>query len=147
MCSKRKSTLSVESLEKHNILHFKEEHKLITEDMPALAIQTSATLPADTTPILRRLSSALANILSKPEGYVMITLNKVDAIMFGGDASAPAAFCNLHSIGAINRANNAKVSQAICTILNEVLAVPQDRVYIQFYDSQASNFGFDGSVF
>lgn len=66
----------------------------------------------------------------------MVTLNKVDAIMFGGDASAPAAFCNLHSIGAINRANNSKVSQAVCTILHEVLAVPQDRIYIQFYDSQ-----------
>lgn len=103
-------------------------------------MQTSATLPVGDAKeaCLSALSSALATGLGKPEQYVMVSFSKVDCIMFAGDSTQPAAFCALHSVGAISPSNNKKISAAVCRLLSEHIGIPSDRVYIQFFDSTVS---------
>ena len=115
---------------------------------PTLLVQTSETFTdkSKQTAFLKECSSAISNILDKPEQYVMISYKHVDGMLYGGNES-PAAFCHLASIGKIGPDYNPKVSNAICKILNTHLNIKSDRVYIQFYDSAASNFGYDGSTF
>eukprot|EP01039_Chlorochromonas_danica_P005378 gene5378-5916_t len=117
--------------------------------MPTLIVQTSASIPAGDkrSQLLQEASTVVANELHKPLDYVMVSLKQSDAIMFAGNDQEPAAFCNLVSIGGIKPETNKKLSKGICFVLEKYLKVPSNRVYIQFSDSQASNFGFDGSTF
>ena len=106
--------------------------------MPALTITTSATLPEgqERTEVLRALSQAVSEAIGKPINWVMVSLNHTPAMMFGGDDSSPAAFCQVNSIGNVNEGNNRKLSGLVCGILQDKLAVPSNRVFIQFYDSK-----------
>lgn len=76
----------------------------------------------------------------------MVSFKKVDGMMFGG-SEEPCAFCHLASIGRIGPDTNPKLSKSISEVLNKYLQVPANRVYIQFYDSEGSNFGYNGSTF
>ena len=40
-----------------------------------------------------------------------------------------------------------KLSQKVCKLLNDSLGVPEDRVYLNFTDVEASNWGWNGSTF
>ena len=115
---------------------------------PTLLIQTSQSFDDQTkkTAFLKECSSTISKILGKPEQYVMITYKQSDGMYFNGSED-PAAFCHLASIGKIGPDYNPKVSAAISKVLSTHLSIPPSRVYIQFYDSQASNFGHDGSTF
>jgi phenylpyruvate tautomerase PptA (4-oxalocrotonate tautomerase family) len=44
-------------------------------------------------------------------------------------------------------ARNRKLSQQVCKLLNDSLGVPEDRVYLNFTDVEASNWGWNGSTF
>jgi phenylpyruvate tautomerase PptA (4-oxalocrotonate tautomerase family) len=115
---------------------------------PTLLIQTSESFDDQSkkTAFLKECSSTISKILGKPEQYVMISYKHSDGMYFNGSED-PAAFCHLASIGRIGPDYNPKVSSAICKVLSTHLSIPSERVYIQFYDSQASNFGYDGSTF
>lgn len=106
--------------------------------MPTLLVQTSAEIPSgdEKEQFLKTLSTTVATGLKKPEDYVLVSLKKSDSIMFGGNSKDPAAFCYLASIGNIKPDINQRLAKSICDVLKNQLGVPQDRVYIQFFDSQ-----------
>lgn len=109
--------------------------------MPTLLVQTAVELPTGDKrhSLLKDTSKAIAETLNKPESYVMVSLKKSDAMMFGSDEATPCAFCFLSSIGSINASTNKVMSRKICEILGKYLSVPADRVYIQFYNSEVAN--------
>ena len=115
---------------------------------PTLLIQTSQSFNDNVkkSAFLKECSSTISKILGKPEEYVMISYKHSDGMYFNGSED-PAAFCNIFSIGKIGPDYNPKVSSAVCQLLSNHLNVPSNRVYIQFFDSDASNFGYDGSTF
>ena len=96
--------------------------------------------------MLRDASKAVAFALGKSESYVMISYKQVDGMMFAGSED-PCAFCHMTSIGRIGPDTNPNLSKTICEILSKHFEIPSNRVHIQFYDSPAANFGFDGSTF
>jgi len=53
----------------------------------------------------------------------------------------------LASLGAINPETNTATSAAIAAILEEELGVAKDRYYINFFDSERSNMGYNGGTF
>ena len=73
--------------------------------------------------------------------YVMIVLKGSIPISFGG-TQEPAAFGELVSIGGLNPDVNKNLSSAIASILEKTLSVPKSRLYLKFYDSQASHLDF-----
>jgi phenylpyruvate tautomerase len=115
--------------------------------MPTLLVQTSQKVDDSTRKqLLRDASKAVATTLKKPEEYVMVSFKTVDDMMFGG-SDEPCAFVHLASIGRIGPDTNPAMSKVICELVEKYLGVPANRVYIQFYDSPAANFGYDGSTF
>jgi len=40
-----------------------------------------------------------------------------------------------------------KLSQQVCKLLTDSLGIPPDRVYLDFGDMDASNWGWNGSTF
>ena len=114
--------------------------------MPTLAVQSAATPRSGAENFCKALSSTVAGTLGKPESYVMVTFQKVDAMCYGGTAD-PAAFLYLSSLGSIDPDTNKATSAAVADILEAELGVPKGRYYINFFDSERSNMGYNGGTF
>ncbi|MGO8930519.1 MAG: phenylpyruvate tautomerase MIF-related protein [Limisphaerales bacterium] len=114
--------------------------------MPLLKLQTTAGLPDDKKKaLLAALSKIVAETIGKPEDYVMVTLSQTAILMSGKPGEA--AFVDLRSIGGLSNDVNRQLSQKLCRLLNESLGVPQGRIYLNFTDVAASNWGWKGDTF
>ena len=114
--------------------------------MPLLSIETNRpTASEDAAALLTAASSLVAEKLGKPERYVMVRLNHNPQMRFAG-SDAPLAYLELKSIG-LPEARTAELSAALCGLLETVLGVPADRVYIEFADAPRKMWGWDGGTF
>ena len=114
--------------------------------MPLLKLETTVNLSGQSqTDLLTKLSRIVAETIGKPEEYVMVTVSHSDILMSGQPGHA--AFVDLRSIGGLSDDTNRKLTERICDVLEESLAIPPDRVYATFTDVQASNWGWNGATF
>ncbi|KAH8484810.1 hypothetical protein POPTR_016G126800v4 [Populus trichocarpa] len=115
--------------------------------MPALIISTNVSLDGvDTSSILSEATSEVAKVIGKPEKYVMIVLKGSIPISLGG-TEEPAAYGELVSIGGLSPDVNKTLSSVVASILEKKLSVPKSRLFLKFYDSQGTHFGWNGSTF
>ncbi len=114
--------------------------------MPLLKLETTVPLPEEKgKPLVAALSKAVAGTLGKPEQYVMVTASQSAMLMSG--QSGDAAFVDIRSIGGLNGETNRKLSQQVCKLLKDSLEIAPDRVYLNFTDIDAGNWGWNGSTF
>ncbi|GMP86013.1 hypothetical protein CsSME_00038968 [Camellia sinensis var. sinensis] len=105
--------------------------------MPCLNLSTNVNVEGvDTSSILKEATSTVADLIGKPEAYVMIVLKGSVPIAFGG-TEEPAAYGELVSIGGLNPSVNKKLSAAISAILEAKLSIPPSRFFLKFYDTKA----------
>jgi phenylpyruvate tautomerase PptA (4-oxalocrotonate tautomerase family) len=95
--------------------------------------------------LLAALSRIVAETVGKPEDYVMVTVSQAAMLMSGKPGEA--AFVDLRSIGGLSHEVNRQLSQKLCRLLNESLEVPQSRIYLNFTEVAASNWGWKGATF
>ncbi len=114
--------------------------------MPLINIQASVPAVADASSILQDLSSKLANLLGKPERYVMTSLQCGVPMTFAGDPS-PTCYVEVKSIGALDGSRTQEVSQLVCSHIEQNLAIPAERTYIGFEDVPGRLWGWNGSTF
>jgi len=115
--------------------------------MPLLSIQTNQAL---TTSEQRRnflgsASGKTAELLGKPERYVMVTLETGQDVLFAG-TDEPAALVELASLG-LPEDRTGDLSAALCAHLQEWLGIPPDRVYIHFRNVERHMWGTNGTTF
>ncbi len=114
--------------------------------MPLLKIQTNREVPPEQRrPLLRQTSAKAAEILGKPERYVMVSLEHNPDMLFGGDA-APLAYLELKSIG-LPRDRTGELSAVLCRLIQDTLEIPEERVYIEFADAERHLWGWNGGTF
>ena len=114
--------------------------------MPLLKLETNVALSEDKRKaLLASLSKIVAETIGKPEQYVMVTAEQAAMVMSG--SAGEAAFVDIRSIGGLTDAVNRKLAQKICQSLNDSLGIPQNRIYLNFTDVEASNWGWNGSTF
>jgi len=114
--------------------------------MPLLKLETTVALPDEKKKtVLAALSKAVADTIGKPEQYVMVTASQSAMLMSG--KTGDAAFVDIRSIGGLNGDTNRKLSQQICELLKDSLGIAPDRVYLNFSDVEAGNWGWNGSTF
>ena len=114
--------------------------------MPLLKLETTVPLPKEKgRPLLAALSKAVAATTGKPEQYVMVTAGHSAMLMSG--KSGDAAFVDMRGIGGLNGETNRKLSQQVCRLLKDSLGISPDRVYLNFTDVEAGNWGWNGSTF
>jgi phenylpyruvate tautomerase PptA (4-oxalocrotonate tautomerase family) len=114
--------------------------------MPLLKLETTVALADDKRQaLLASLSKTLAEVTGKPEQYVMITANQVAMQMAGKPGDA--AFVDVRGIGGLSGEVNRRLSQQLCRLLNETLGVPPNRIYLNFTEFEASNWGWQGNTF
>lgn len=114
--------------------------------MPLLKLETTANVSDQSrTHLLTKLSRIVADSIGKPEQYVMVIVSRSDIIMSGQPGQA--AFVDLRSIGGLSNDTNRQLTERICDVLEQSLAIPPERVYVTFADVQASNWGWNGATF
>jgi phenylpyruvate tautomerase len=114
--------------------------------MPLLKLETTVVLPEDKRKaLLASLSKLVAETLGKPEQYVMVAAGQA-AIQMSGSAG-DAALVDVRSIGGLSGDVNRRLSQKVCALLNESLGVPPNRVYLNFTEVDAANWGWKGNTF
>ena len=114
--------------------------------MPFLKLDTTVVLSDDKRKaLLSSLSKTVAETIGKPEEYVMVTVSPAAILMSGKPGDA--ALVDVRSIGGLSNDVNRQLSQKVCRLLNESLGVPQDRIYLNFTDVEAGNWGWKGNTF
>ncbi len=114
--------------------------------MPLLKIHTNRPLDGTAqTALMQKASAKVAELLGKPERYVMIALDTNQAMLFAG-SDAPLAYLELKSIGLPDDATT-PLSAALCQLISEELNIAQDRIYIEFTNAERRRWGWDGHTF
>jgi phenylpyruvate tautomerase len=114
--------------------------------MPLLKLETTVALPDEKKKaLLASLSKIVAGTIGKPEQYVMVVVSPTAILMSGNPGEA--AFVDIRSIGGLGGDVNRQLAQKIGKLLGESLGVPPDRIYLNFTDVAAANWGWNGDTF
>ncbi|WP_353570235.1 phenylpyruvate tautomerase MIF-related protein [Candidatus Albibeggiatoa sp. nov. BB20] len=114
--------------------------------MPYLLIQTNIELESEQqTALITQASKAVAEMLGKPEIYVMVALHPNTAMSFAGN-SEPTAYLELKSLG-LPEQKTTQFSTILCQLIEQVLNIPPARIYIEFSNRQASLWGWNSKTF
>jgi phenylpyruvate tautomerase PptA (4-oxalocrotonate tautomerase family) len=116
--------------------------------MPLLNLFSSAKQPDEPTraQMLKSFSTLLARELGKPERYVMVGLVPRLEMSFAGSCE-PACYAELKSIGQFSAEQAEHLSQVLCDAIAKALALPKDRIYIEFTNADGALWGFNGGTF
>jgi len=95
--------------------------------------------------LAKQVSETTASLLGKPEQWVMVAVSSADAFLCGG-TDQPAAFVEFKSID-LPAARTPELSQALCELLRQELAIEPERVYIEFTDIAPPLFGWNAKTF
>lgn len=112
--------------------------------MPLLTIKTNIKLDNKTT-LAEAASLTTANILSKPESYVMIHIEDEQNLMFGGE-HLPCAFVELKSLG-LPEDSTADFSTRLCDFIQSHTGINSNRIYIEFSNPERRMWGWDKRTF
>jgi len=114
--------------------------------MPLLTITTNISLDNQAAQALcLEASSHVANLLGKPESYVMISLQTATSMSFAGDMS-PCARLELKSLG-LPEQETSRFSDSLCELLKQQAGIPTERIYIEFSNPQRHMWGWDKRTF
>jgi len=91
-------------------------------------------------------SKLIAQLLGKPESYVMVLAVRTAGGMMGG-AAGPCGFVKLSSIGAVGKDVNKGHAQAITEHIHSTLAIEPKRLFVCFEDLPAHTVALNGNTF
>ena len=114
--------------------------------MPYFSIETNQAIDqASNRELLHKTSSFIAELLGKPESYIMISIKSEILLNFAG-SDEPTAFVRLKSIG-LPKERCTEFSKKICGFVERELEIPPNRVFIDFKDLKREMFGWNGKTF
>jgi phenylpyruvate tautomerase len=116
--------------------------------MPLLNLFSSAAQPEEPalSQMLKAFSSLLAKELGKPERYVMVGLAPRLQMSFAGSRE-PACYAELKNVGTLDLDKVEHLSEVLCDAIAKALALPRNRIYIEFTNADGALWGFDGGTF
>lgn len=91
-----------------------------------------------------KLGKAIA-LIGKPEAYLMLKFEENCRLWFAGENCEEAAYVEVALLHSAPKASYQKLTEAICEILNEELAIPANRIYVKY--SETEFWGWDKMMF
>ena len=112
--------------------------------MPVLQVTTNVSID-DTNAFAMQASSLTAEILGKPESYVMVSVNGAADLIFAG-TNDPCAHLMLKSLG-LPESETRTYSEKLCSFIEQQLGISPARIYIEFTNPERHMFGWNSSTF
>ncbi|MGM0594454.1 MAG: phenylpyruvate tautomerase MIF-related protein [Pseudomonadota bacterium] len=114
--------------------------------MPYLHIRTNRNLaPPEQTELLSGSSALVAEMLGKPERYVMVSVECGVPMSFSAEQT-PCAYLELKSIG-LPEAQTTELSARLSEHIAKQLELSAERIYIEFSDAARHMWGWKGGTF
>ena len=111
--------------------------------MPFIQVHTSTKSVLSDNELQKEISQIVADLTGKPESYVMTMIQSDEKMTFAG-SEEPCCYIKLESIGSIEPSS---MSKSLCELIASKTNIKTNRIYIQFIDVKASNWGFNSSTF
>ena len=111
--------------------------------MPFIQLNTSIRSDVDNDLLQKEISRLVSDLTGKPEKYVMTMIQSDTRMTFAG-SDEPCCFIKIKSIGSLNPSS---MSKSFCDLIASKTNIKSNRIYIEFVDVKASNWGYDGSTF
>jgi phenylpyruvate tautomerase PptA (4-oxalocrotonate tautomerase family) len=113
--------------------------------MPLLRVQTSAQVDEGARQgLLLALSKKIAEILGKPEAYVMVVLEPGTPMSMAGSVD-PAAFFDVRSVGEIGADTAKQLSAELSGVIGSTLGIKTDRIFGNFAGWQGGLWAYSGA--
>ena len=112
--------------------------------MPLLTITTNIKID-NANELALTASKTVAELLGKPESYVMIDVMPEQTLVFAGN-NEPTAFMTLKSLG-LDESSTADYSSTLCELVNQQLGINKSRIYIEFSNPERHMWGWNGATF
>lgn len=112
--------------------------------MPLLTVCTNTTID-NPEALALDASKFVAELLAKPESYVMIKIQSALALSFAG-SNESAAHLQLKSLG-LPESQTTQFSAALCEFIGSALGIKSDRIYIEFSNPERAMWGWDNRTF
>ena len=114
--------------------------------MPYLSIQTNHSFDENKTQaFLQKASKSVAELLGKPENYVMIAVQANTPMSFAGN-SEPTAYVQIKSLG-LPEESTTGFSEGICSLVSAELNIDPSRIYIEFASPARHMWGWNNKTF
>ena len=111
--------------------------------MPFIQINISSKSVVENDSLQKEISKMIADLTGKPESYVMTMIQSNSLMTFAG-SDEPCCFIKLKSIGSLSPSS---MSKSLCKLIASKTNIKTNRIYIEFFDVKASNWGFNNSTF
>jgi len=112
--------------------------------MPLLELSSNTSID-DIKNVAKRASQLTAEILGKPESYVMVRIMPEQNMIFAG-SEEPAAHIKLKSLG-LPETETSELSAQLCEFISTELGIDSARIYIEFSSPERHMWGWDGRTF
>ena len=114
--------------------------------MPCIKTTTSVPVSdAQRKALQARFGKAIEIFPGKSERWLMLVTEDSKNISLAGDDTTPAAWVELSLVGKSDRTHFERMTAEICTILEEVLSIRPDRVYVKY--EEVEHWGWNGGNF
>jgi phenylpyruvate tautomerase len=114
--------------------------------MPYLSIQTNVSIDDNQrSQLLKKISASVAEMLGKPESYVMVAMQGSAPMVFAG-TDQPLAYLQLKSLG-LPESSTPQFSASLCELLQAELDIPTERIYIEFSSPDRHMWGWNTKTF
>jgi phenylpyruvate tautomerase PptA (4-oxalocrotonate tautomerase family) len=112
--------------------------------MPLLEITTNTVIDSSLN-IAKKASKLTADLLGKPESYVMVKIENNKTLLFAGN-SEPAAHVKLKSLN-LPEDKTTDYSASLCSFINTELNISTARIYIEFVNPDRHMWGWNEKTF
>jgi phenylpyruvate tautomerase len=113
--------------------------------MPLLTIKTSVPVANEKKEeLFKRATKMLVEAAGKNEANVMIYIEHCDGCM--GGTIGPVAFAEIRSMVGLTHEVNNKISDRLCSLLNEMLGIPGENIYLNFVTVPETTWGWNHGI-
>lgn len=114
--------------------------------MPFIETKTTAKITAEQESELRaELGKAIELIAGKSEEWLMLNFEDECRMAFRGTTAPDIAMVDVQILGKAKDSEFDKLTERICEIVNHVLNVPRNRIYVKY--SEYDHWGYNGINF
>ena len=116
------------------------------QEMPFIGSKVTVKISNEKEEIIKkRLGEAIKLIPGKSETFLMVGFQNEYSLYFGGEKLEKGAFIEVKIFGKTSKEAYANLTAAICTIYEEELEIPQNKIYVKY--EEVENWGWNGSNF
>ena len=114
--------------------------------MPFINSKVTVKLTKEKEEIIKsRLGKAIELIKGKSESWLMVGFEDNYSLYFKGIKSEKIAFVEVRIFGKADSQSYENLTKAICTIYEEELEIPSDKIYVTY--QEVNTWGYDGFNF